>query len=354
MIEPSPEQLLESRGETLYLRDQNDFKFWQFWVANSKLNVRWGKVGMPGTEREEGLLEGERGVNLPQCRIADALEMLRGKWDAGFRPIYADERTRLVLRYPCSEDTAVADVKRWHRAYEDACRELRPLGLGPIRLGDARRAVLEIEWFVVDELLAISAATPLLEAGKLGSHVTLAKGPSDADRFELHVVWPTYGVESLVEIEMTLPYVFRVNREEDYVTHNIGTWSCGNQFMGFVAARVDFVVPKGDSWRDHKRWYAILYSFDAEGHHLRTDTWCAGTTADGESAVWDRAYRRLAQWISRRDGAKPSDVYVRLFETTIDGGVFGLVDESNEDGLHVELYPVGIGFYPPWDGDYST
>jgi len=62
----------------------------------------------------------------------------------------------------------------------------------------------------------------------------------------------------------------------------VGVDGTGNQFMGFVTGAFPHNnYPDLDQdWRGIKRWYAVMHHFGADGNHLRTEAWCAGTSAD--------------------------------------------------------------------------
>ncbi|WP_213454622.1 hypothetical protein [Rhizomonospora bruguierae] len=80
-----------------------------------------------------------------------------------------------------------------------------------------------------------------------------------------------------------------------------------------------------------------------------------GTTADGEQAAVARAERELSELLAGLPGRHYGDVAIRLFQTVLDGVLFGLVDETDDEfGESVELYPDELGFVPPWDGEYDT
>jgi hypothetical protein len=136
-------------------------------------------------------------------------------------------------------------------------------------------------------------------------------------------------------------------------TRTIGTYHDG-QFYGCAVAGFRDGHVWTDDWAIHKRWYAVLHRVDHDGNHAGSEAWFAGTTEDGEAATIQRAQTRLRDWLDHLAGRAYGDIAIRLFEITIDGVTFGLVDESDEDGEHVELNPNELGFYPPWDGEYDT
>lgn len=153
---------------------------------------------------------------------------------------------------------------------------------------------------------------------------------------------------------MAVPKVIKVQREEGYHTDQIGKYGHGNQFMAFVTATLPTPIPK--DWTKQKRWYAVVHTFDKKGKHLKTDSWFAGTTADGEATVTAKAQARLQEMVAALGKVKYGDVKVGLFQVKIDGHVFGLVDgsEPDEDIEKIDLLPNDLAFFAPWDGTYDT
>ncbi|MBS0210764.1 MAG: hypothetical protein JSS27_17620 [Planctomycetes bacterium] len=153
---------------------------------------------------------------------------------------------------------------------------------------------------------------------------------------------------------MTIPEKIRIKYEPDYHTDQIGTFSDGQQFMAFVTATLP--TPPPVDWPNHKRWYAVLHAFDADGEHETTKAWFAGTTADGEAAVVEKAQARLKELIAALGKVEHRDVEIRLFSVEIHGHTFGLVDASEPDEEYesVHLLPNDLAFFAPWDGDYDT
>jgi hypothetical protein len=89
---------------------------------------------------------------------------------------------------------------------------------------------------------------------------------------------------------MAVPGRIKISREKGYHTDTIGRCSDGRQFMAFVVASLPLErleLPTG--WQEHKRWHAVLHTFDRVGRHLNTEVGTAGTTADGEQEVIERA-----------------------------------------------------------------
>jgi hypothetical protein len=154
---------------------------------------------------------------------------------------------------------------------------------------------------------------------------------------------------------VAIPERIPIKHEPDYRTRYIGRYADG-YFFGDVTGAFPESYQLGDGdWKRHKRWYAVLHLFDQDGHHVRTDTWLAGTTADGERRVIDDAVRMRESWLNRLESVEFGDIAVRLFRVDVDDVVFGLLDESDEQrGEHVELRPQELGFHPPWEGEYDT
>jgi len=153
---------------------------------------------------------------------------------------------------------------------------------------------------------------------------------------------------------MAVPQTIKVLREEGYHTDRIGKYGAGNQFMGFVTATLPLPLPK--DWQAHKRWYAVLHTFDKVGKHLNTEAWFAGTTASGERQAVGKAEARLAEMIAGLGDVRYGNVKVGLFQVQIDGHTFGLVDasEADEDYESIHLVPNDLAFFAPWDGTYDT
>jgi hypothetical protein len=153
---------------------------------------------------------------------------------------------------------------------------------------------------------------------------------------------------------MPIPAVIPIVREEGYHTDQVGQYGSGQQFMAFVTATIPIPPPK--DWQSRKRWYAVLHTFDTEGRHLKTETDFAGTTADGERAVIERAQASLSRMLGALGPVTYCDVRVRLFSVQVDGETFGLVDASvpEEEYESVHLLPNDLAFFDPWDGTYDT
>ena len=156
---------------------------------------------------------------------------------------------------------------------------------------------------------------------------------------------------------MAIPDKIRISQIEDYHTEDMGHYGAGHQFMAFVVATLPEVFLQ--DWERHKRWYAVLHTFDAEGSHLNTQARFAGVTADGQEAVTLRAWMWVEEMLNGLGPVTRGDIDVRLFSVQVDGHTFGLVDTSfrSEEGVFYEeatLQPNDFVFSDPWDGDYDT
>lgn len=151
---------------------------------------------------------------------------------------------------------------------------------------------------------------------------------------------------------MAVPEIIPISYEPDYHTDTIGHWE-GGQFLGSVVAAFPEGYTHTDDWQAHKRWHAVLHTFDAAGHHLDSRIERTGTDDNHRAAV-DAAQERLKQWLDALPGLRFGDIAIRPFRREVDGVLFGLVIETFEGTEHAELYPNNLGFYEPWDGLYDT
>ncbi|MDA0638217.1 hypothetical protein OUY22_32830 [Nonomuraea sp. MCN248] len=151
---------------------------------------------------------------------------------------------------------------------------------------------------------------------------------------------------------MAVPEIIPIGYEPEYHTGDIGHWE-GGQFLGSVVAAFPEGYTHTDDWQAHKRWHAVLHTFDAAGHHLDSRIERTGTDDDHWVAV-NTARDRLDGWLGELPGLRFGDIAIRPFRHVVEGVLFGLVIETFEDTEHAELYPNTIGFYEPWDGSYDT
>ncbi|MER7209980.1 hypothetical protein [Streptosporangium sp. NPDC000239] len=151
---------------------------------------------------------------------------------------------------------------------------------------------------------------------------------------------------------MTVPEVIPIAHEPGYHTDTIGHWD-GGQFLGSVVAAFPNGYTVTDDWPAHKRWHAVLHTFDASGHHLGSRVERTGTDENHRTAV-ETAENLLTRWLDALPGHRYGDIAIRPFRHEVDDVLFGLVIETFEGTEHAELYPDTLGFYEPWDGSYDT
>lgn len=158
---------------------------------------------------------------------------------------------------------------------------------------------------------------------------------------------------------MAVPEVVPIAYVPKHRTESIGRYADG-QFL----ASITYAFPQGfhldHGWEEHKRLYAVLHTFDTEGHYLDSEIWCAGTWAEqkrdpgGEDSVLQRARVHLAKLLRSLPRRSYTDIAVRPFQVTVDEVLFGLVIREDEAGTWAELYPDRLAFAEPWDGTYDT
>ncbi|MVM38892.1 hypothetical protein GO730_17345 [Spirosoma sp. HMF3257] len=147
---------------------------------------------------------------------------------------------------------------------------------------------------------------------------------------------------------MPIPKKIPIMREKNYHTHFLGKYDNGTQFFGYETFFFPGTYPNGKDWEKFRREYVVLYLFDEDGRFIDFEYWYAGTTSERQDTT-----AKLEQMVSSRGPYEFSDIEVELFQTEIDGEVFGLV--ADEEGETVELMPSStIAFSEPWNGEYYT
>ncbi|MEU7001577.1 hypothetical protein [Nonomuraea sp. NPDC046570] len=92
---------------------------------------------------------------------------------------------------------------------------------------------------------------------------------------------------------MAVPEIIPIGYEPDHHTDTIGHWNDG-QFLSFVVAAFPMDYTHTDDWLSHKRWYALLHTFDAADCHLNSRIERTGTDDRHRTSV-DTAQDRLNQ-----------------------------------------------------------
>ena len=149
---------------------------------------------------------------------------------------------------------------------------------------------------------------------------------------------------------MSLPVKLPIARIEDYHTHYLGQTSDGRLFWGYetFCFTKSYAEIQGANWQRFRKEFAVLHIFDQDGKYRTTKHW---STDDSLNSALTSS--KLEELVKEIGDVEYKDIQVQLFQTTIDGVVFGLVpDEENET---IELQPSStIVFHEPWDGEYDT
>ena len=142
---------------------------------------------------------------------------------------------------------------------------------------------------------------------------------------------------------LQFPTRIRIQRLENCQTHFCGrVLANGNLFLG---AFVFDLVDSGETALGKLRYYAVLFEFCPRGTFLRS----THSTSEAPHLSGDE----LQKLVDSLGAVEYCDIEVELFETKIDGILFGLIPDP-EFGF-IQLQPgATIAFYPPWDGEYYT
>jgi hypothetical protein len=152
---------------------------------------------------------------------------------------------------------------------------------------------------------------------------------------------------------MNFPEKLPIERTEDYHTHYLGLYSGNRLFWGYETFFFPSRTVGREDWQNYRRDYVILHLFDRQGNHLETRSEFLGTAAESDAQA---SSEKLEQWVNDLGEVQYADIEVKLFQVYIDGVVFGLVPNTeDEDNPSIELAPSStIAFFEPWDGSYYT
>jgi hypothetical protein len=147
---------------------------------------------------------------------------------------------------------------------------------------------------------------------------------------------------------MALPVVIPIAHEPWFRTKYIGRYAHGQFYGDIHGTKIDGLG----------KITVMLHLFDQDGVHK-------GSTIRSRVPL-EEADAVLGEWLAQLPGATFGDIAIRLFEVEQDGVLFGLVDTTHPErgrardpaewanGESAELYPQGLGFFPPFEGLYDT
>lgn len=149
---------------------------------------------------------------------------------------------------------------------------------------------------------------------------------------------------------MRIPGKIPIRRMEDYHTHYLGRTAGGTLFWGyqtFAWLKPISEIRGEDIWQ-YRRNYTVLHTFTRRGKYLATRS--ISTNPNEKKGDPDR---KIEEWLSELGNFEYCDIKIRLFQTTIDDIVFGLI--PGEEYNSIDLQPsTTISFQKPWDGEYYT
>lgn len=151
---------------------------------------------------------------------------------------------------------------------------------------------------------------------------------------------------------MKFPTILPIARMEDYHTHYLGQCSDGRLFWAYETFFYSKSLQEiqNNEWKKYRKEYALLHTFDKAGNYLDTAYVYAGTSEETGGVPLENEIEKLVATLGE---VEYKDIEVKLFQTIIDGYVFGLVADE-ETGM-IDLEPGSlISFMEPWDGEYYT
>jgi formate hydrogenlyase regulatory protein HycA len=148
---------------------------------------------------------------------------------------------------------------------------------------------------------------------------------------------------------MALPEVIPIAHEPDYRTDTIGIYDDGQFFASVTGAYRD----EDEHRSELMRYYGVLHLFDKDGNYRSSEIRFLGAGRFNDVRPTRDPLEALLDTLP---GRRFGDIAIKPFRLGFDGVVFGLIDESGDhgDGDWAELYPDGLGFQEPWDGEYDT
>jgi len=151
---------------------------------------------------------------------------------------------------------------------------------------------------------------------------------------------------------MKLPDRLPIMRMEDYHTHYLGRSNNGILFWGYETFVFEkpYTESENGNWEKHRCEYAIFHTFDSSGNYLTTKHLFGGTT---DVCDYEKLENQIEEWIAELGSVEYCDIEVRLFQTVIDGFIFGLIPDEESESIILQPSST-ISFQKPWDGEYYT
>ncbi|MDJ1484317.1 hypothetical protein QNI16_27720 [Cytophagaceae bacterium YF14B1] len=151
---------------------------------------------------------------------------------------------------------------------------------------------------------------------------------------------------------MNIPDKLPIERIEDYHTHHLGKSRDGRLFWGYTTFvySVPLSTIQDDNSLKFRRDYAVFHTFDRDGNYINTQYYFGGTA---DRCDQEELENKLDEWVSQLGETEYTDIEIKLFQTVIDGFVFGLIPDEEFSLINLEPSAT-ISFLEPWDGGYYT
>lgn len=145
------------------------------------------------------------------------------------------------------------------------------------------------------------------------------------------------------EIPKRIP-IKRTDSHTDTIGKFLGGYFWGHVVQGYGTTESGFVASK--------YLYSVLHKFDFNGTYVES---LSKKTERSAKCSWEEAAEQLNGMLQTLENYSFEDIQIDLFAVYIDGMLFGLVDESYDEGeTIVTMKPDDLQFVPPWDGHFGT